>query len=196
MSSLIPSHFSILVRRPQIAFFPQSLLQDPNSPSVVPRPTSTELSEHLKSMLLAAVSSRKAPCGAWTRRRNADRWPRGHHWGFVQKPQLHNTQDTRTMLWCYSIIYAWCCLYGLGGGFGILGSWVQILLSCWINIRWGWLCLSFFWGWQNKYQLAGILCLSGDLSRIVPNSPGNCLGSTNALHRVWSWWLDGWIDWR
>ena len=35
-------------------------------------------------------------------------------------------------------------------------------------------------------QLAGILCRSGDPSRIVPNSQGDCLRSTNALHRVWS----------
>ena len=42
-----------------------------------------------------------------------------------------------------------------------------------------------------RYQLAGILCRSGNPSRIVPNSQGDCLGSTNALHRVWSQWMDG-----
>uniref|UniRef100_A0A8C4WQ26 Uncharacterized protein n=1 Tax=Eptatretus burgeri TaxID=7764 RepID=A0A8C4WQ26_EPTBU len=41
-------------------------------------------------------------------------------------------------------------------------------------------------------QLAGILCRRGDPSRIVPNRQGDCLGSTNALHRVWSQWMDGW----
>ena len=35
-------------------------------------------------------------------------------------------------------------------------------------------------------QLAGILRRSGDPSRIVPNSQGDCLSSTDALHRVWS----------
>ena len=45
-------------------------------------------------------------------------------------------------------------------------------------------CLSSFRGQQNEYQPAGILCRSGDLSRIVPNSQGDLLGSTNALHRV------------
>ena len=34
------------------------------------------------------------------------------------------------------------------------------------------------------------LCRSGDPSRIVPNSQGDCQGSTNALHRVCP---DGWI---
>ena len=29
-------------------------------------------------------------------------------------------------------------------------------------------------GWQNECQLAGILCRSGDPSRIVPNSQGDC----------------------
>ena len=33
--------------------------------------------------------------------------------------------------------------------------------------------------------------VTGDLSRIVPKSQGDCLGSTNALHRVWSQWMDG-----
>ena len=33
------------------------------------------------------------------------------------------------------------------------------------------------------------MCRSGDLSRIGPNSPGDCLGSTNALHRVWLQWI-------
>ena len=32
---------------------------------------------------------------------------------------------------------------------------------------------------------SSIPCRSGDLSRIVPNSPGDWFGSTNALHRVW-----------
>ena len=44
---------------------------------------------------------------------------------------------------------------------------------------------------KNECQLAGILCQSGDLSRIVPNSQGDCFGSTNALHRLWSQWMDG-----
>ena len=44
---------------------------------------------------------------------------------------------------------------------------------------------------KKEYQLAGILSRSGDPSRIVPNSPGDCLGSTDALHRVWSHWMDG-----
>ena len=34
--------------------------------------------------------------------------------------------------------------------------------------------------------LVGILCRSGDPSGIVPNSQGDYLGSTNALHRIWS----------
>ena len=63
---------------------------------------------------------------------------------------------------------AWCWLYGLGGGFGILGSWVQIPLDCWIHTRWGWLCLSSFWGRQNECQHAGVLCRSGDPSSIGP----------------------------
>ena len=86
--------------------------------------------------------------------------------------------------------YVWCWLNGSGGGFGIRRSWVQIPLYCWINTRWGWLCLSSFRGRQNEIQLAGILCPSGDPSRIVPNSQGDRLGSTNALHRVWSQWMD------
>ena len=86
---------------------------------------------------------------------------------------------------------AWCWLNGLGGGLGIQGSWVQIPLRCWINTRWGWLYPSSFWGRQNECQLAGILCRGGDPSRIVSNNQGDCLGSTNALHRVWSWWMDG-----
>ena len=40
-----------------------------------------------------------------------------------------------------------------------------------------------------------ILCWSGHLSRIVPNSQGDCFGSTNALHRVWSRWMDGYEEW-
>ena len=43
---------------------------------------------------------------------------------------------------------------------------------------------------KNECQLAGILCRSGDPSMIVPNSQGDCLGSTNALHRVWSQWME------
>ena len=39
-----------------------------------------------------------------------------------------------------------------------------------------------------------ILRRSGDPSRIVPNSQGDCFGSSNALHRVWSRWMDGWMD--
>ena len=31
-----------------------------------------------------------------------------------------------------------------------------------------------------------VYCRSGDPSRIVPNRQGDCLSSTNALHRVWS----------
>ena len=88
---------------------------------------------------------------------------------------------------------AWCWLHAWGGGLGILGSWVQIPLGCWINIRWGWVCLTSFWGRQNECQLADILCRSGDLSRIVPNSQGNCLGSTKALHSVRSQWMNGWM---
>ena len=49
---------------------------------------------------------------------------------------------------------------------------------------------------KNEYQPAGILCRSGDPSRIVPNSPRNCLGSTDALHRVWSQWMDGPNNWQ
>ena len=79
----------------------------------------------------------------------------------------------------------WCWLNGYGGGLGIQGSWVQIPLGCWINTKWGWLCLSSFWGRQNEYQLACVLRRSCDPPRIVPNSQGDCLGSTNALHRVW-----------
>ena len=54
--------------------------------------------------------------------------------------------------------------------------------------RYGQSKLSSFWGWQNECQLAGIgiLCRSGDPSRIVSNSQGDCLSSTNALQRVWS----------
>ena len=43
-------------------------------------------------------------------------------------------------------------------------------------------------------SFAGILCQSGGPSRIVPNSPGDCLSSTNALCRVWSQWMDGVTD--
>ena len=90
-------------------------------------------------------------------------------------------------------VYAWCWLHGKSGGLGIRGSWVQILFGCWINTRWGWLSLSSFWYRQNEYQLAGILCQSDDLTRIVPCSPGDCLGSINALLRIWSQWMDGWM---
>ena len=81
------------------------------------------------------------------------------------------------------------------GGLGIQGSWVQIPFGCCINSRWCWLCMSSFRGRQNECQLAGILCRSGDPPRIVPNSQGDCLGSTNALHRVLSQWMDGWHTW-
>ena len=54
--------------------------------------------------------------------------------------------------------------------------------------------LPSFRGWQNECQLAGILCQSGNLSRIVSNSQGDCFGSTNALHRVWSQWMDGYLS--
>ena len=37
---------------------------------------------------------------------------------------------------------------------------------------------------------SSILRWSGDLSSILPNSPEYCFGSTNALHRVWSKWMD------
>ena len=43
---------------------------------------------------------------------------------------------------------------------------------------------------KNEYQHAGMLCRSGDPSSIVSNSQGDCFGSTNALHRVWSQWMD------
>ena len=39
---------------------------------------------------------------------------------------------------------------------------------------------------KNECQNSGIPCRSGDPSRIVSNSQGDCSGSTNALHRVWS----------
>ena len=38
-----------------------------------------------------------------------------------------------------------------------------------------------------------ILRRSGDTSRNVPNSPGDCFGSTDALYRVWSQWIG--LDW-
>ena len=38
---------------------------------------------------------------------------------------------------------------------------------------------------KNECQLAGILCWSGDLSRIASKSQGDCLGCSNALHRVY-----------
>ena len=44
---------------------------------------------------------------------------------------------------------------------------------------------------KNECRHAGILCRSGDSSGIVPNTQGDCWGSTNALHRVWSQWMDG-----
>ena len=40
-------------------------------------------------------------------------------------------------------------------------------------------------------SMLGILCRSGDPSRIVSNSQGDCFGSTNTLHRVWSQSKDG-----
>ena len=45
-------------------------------------------------------------------------------------------------------------------------------------------------GKMSASMLAGILCRSGDLSRIVSNSPGDCFGSTNALHKVWFQWME------
>ena len=53
------------------------------------------------------------------------------------------------------------------GGLGILGSWVQIPLGCWIHTRWGWLCLSSFRGRKNECQIAGILCWSSGLCPIT-----------------------------
>ena len=47
---------------------------------------------------------------------------------------------------------------------------------------------------KNECQHAGVLSRSGDPSRIVPNSQGDCLSSTNTLHRVWSRWMDGSMD--
>ena len=47
---------------------------------------------------------------------------------------------------------------------------------------------------KNECQNAGTLWRSGDPSRIVPNSQGDCLGSTNALHKIWSQWMDGWNE--
>ena len=44
---------------------------------------------------------------------------------------------------------------------------------------------------KNEYQLDGILYWSGDPSRIVPNSPGDCFGITDTLYTVWSQWMDG-----
>uniref|UniRef100_A0A8C4NHV2 Ras homolog, mTORC1 binding n=1 Tax=Eptatretus burgeri TaxID=7764 RepID=A0A8C4NHV2_EPTBU len=38
---------------------------------------------------------------------------------------------------------------------------------------------------------ASMLVYCGDPSRIVSNSQGDCFGSTKALHRVWSQWMDG-----
>ena len=92
------------------------------------------------------------------------------------------------------VCYASCWHNGESGGLGIVGSRFQIPLGSWINTRWGWLCLSSFQGRQNECEHAGLLCRSGDPSRIVPNSPGDCSGSTNGLHRVWSQWIDGSFD--
>ena len=44
---------------------------------------------------------------------------------------------------------------------------------------------------KDEYQHAGRLCWSGGPSMIVSNSQGDYFGSTNALHRVWSRWMDG-----
>ena len=44
---------------------------------------------------------------------------------------------------------------------------------------------------KNEYQLAGILCWRGDLSRIEPNSPRDCFGSTNALQSMVP---NGWME--
>ena len=47
-------------------------------------------------------------------------------------------------------------------------------------------------GGKNEYQLAGMIepfeypASEWRLSRIVSSSPGDCFGSTDALHRVWS----------
>ena len=48
-------------------------------------------------------------------------------------------------------------------------------------------------GWLSH---SCILRRSGDQSRIVPNSSGDCFSSTDALCRVWSptGWMDGWIS--
>ena len=86
--------------------------------------------------------------------------------------------------------YAWCWLNGSGGGLGILGSWVQIPLRCWINTRWGWLCLSSFWGWQKS---ASLLVSCGG----VATHPGLCrIGKETALAAptlCTEYGPDGWI---
>ena len=64
--------------------------------------------------------------------------------------------------------YACCWLHGYGGGLGILGSWVQVLLGCWINVRWGWLCLSSFWGRQKMSGSVLVSCVG------VATHPGLC----------------------
>ena len=40
---------------------------------------------------------------------------------------------------------------------------------------------------------SSVLHRSGDPSRIVPNNPGDCFTSTDALYRLWSQWMDGWM---
>ena len=47
-------------------------------------------------------------------------------------------------------------------------------------------------GWLSHLS---ILHQSGEPSMIVPNRKGDCFGSTNALQRVWSRWIDGRFRW-
>ena len=42
-------------------------------------------------------------------------------------------------------------------------------------------------GWLSH---SSILCRSGAQSRIAPNSPGDCFGSTDAMYRVWPPWME------
>ena len=94
----------------------------------------------------------------------------------------------------YSLVLAqW-----LGWRLGIRGSWVQASLlgesihqgvdSACHPSEVGKMSISLL-GWPSH---SSILRQSGDLSRIVLNSEGDCFGSTNALYRVWSQWT-GWI---
>ena len=56
--------------------------------------------------------------------------------------------------------------------------------------------LSSFSGWHNEYQLAGMIepfaypASEWKPIQDVPNSPGDCFSSTDALYRVWSKWMD------